>query len=129
MPRPKRVKPEPHEKIALHHEGKDYVFEVWENGADAGTTGTHMRRKRGIVFDEALKHCESALAGNSPLGKIKIERLIHGQESLAAFGKVVTTVARTRGFKIGKTLAEEIAHAIRVHYKAVSTDLPEGIKK
>ncbi len=51
MPRPKRVKPEPHEKIALHHEGKDYVFEVWENGADAGTTGTHILQ----VFDQHYK--------------------------------------------------------------------------
>ncbi len=129
MPRPKRVKPEPHEKLALHHEGKDYVFEVWENGADAGTTGTHMRRKRGIVFDEALKHCEAALAGNSPLGKIKIERLIHGQETLTEFGKIIVSIAKIHRIKIGQTLSEEIAQQIRAHYKAINEALAALKKK
>ena len=125
MPRAKKTKPAPIDTVEIHHANQDVVFEVWENGADAGTRGTHMRRKRGIVFDAVLKYCEDAICGNSSISKQKVTRLINGADSLATFGRIVTNIAKIQKIKIGKTLAENIAQSIRDHYRAIENALNE----
>jgi hypothetical protein len=125
MPRAKKPKAQPNEVFTIEVDGEDVVFEVWENSADEGTRGAHMRRKRDQIFDAVLKYCEDALAGNSNITKQKVQRLINGQESLAVFGKIILTVARKEKVSIEKTLSEEVARSVRNHYKAIDAALAE----
>ena len=119
MPRTKKPKPQPIDSFDIQVDDEDITFEVWDNRSDAGTRGAHMRLKRDKVFDAALKYFDDALAGNSNLQKQKIDRLINGQESLIAFGKIIMTIAKQNKVPVGKTLAEKIAKSVRNHFKAV----------
>lgn len=125
MPRAIKPKVQPIERIETQIDGEDTVIEVWENSADEGTRGAHMRQKRDQIFDAVLKYCDDGLAGNSNLTKKKIERLINGDESLRAFGEVIITLAKRQQVEIGKTLAEEIGKSIRIHYRAVEAALAQ----
>lgn len=125
MPRAKKPKPQPTEKFVIQVDGNEVMCEVWENSADEGTRGAHMRRKFDVAFDATLAYCESGLAENSNITKQKVTRLINGEESLAAFGKVITTIAKGKNIKIGKTLSEEVAKRARNHYLAIKNALAE----
>lgn len=119
MPRAKRPKPQPNETFTIQVDGQEVMCEVWENFADEGTRGAHMRSKFDVAFDATLAYCESGLSENSNITKQKVTRLIQGEESLAAFGKIITTITRTKNIKIGKTLSELVAKRIRNHYLAI----------
>jgi hypothetical protein len=129
MPRPKRPKIEPIETVFFEIDGEAFIGEVWENSADEGTRGAHMRRKRDKVFDAVLKYCEEGLAESSNIKKTTVTRLIQGEESLAAFGKIVKTIAKSQNISIEQTLSEEIALDVRIHYKATNSALLEIAKK
>lgn len=128
MPRAKKPKIQPKEKFTIQVDGEEVIFEVWENSADEGTRGAHMRRKRDQIFDVVLKYCENALDGNSNITKQKVHRLIRGKESLINFGAIILTIARQEKIRIGKTLSEEIAKSVRNHYKAIDAALTEKIQ-
>lgn len=123
MPRAKKPKLLPNETFTIQVDGEKFFFEVWENSADVGTTGAHMRRKRDQIFDAALKYCEDALAGNSNITKQKVLRLIRGQESIITFGKIILTIAKKEKVPIGKTLSEEIAKSVRNYFKVIDAAL------
>ena len=125
MPRPKKAKALPIETFTIVVDGEEIIHDVWDNPADEGTRGTHMLRKRFDVFDAALFLCEEALNGYSSITKDNIKRLIYGQESLAAFGKIIITIAKIKKIKISQTLSEEVAQMIRKHYKAIDAALAE----
>lgn len=125
MPRAKKPKSQPNETFGIQVDGQQVTVDVWENFADEGTRGAHMRRKFDQAFDAALTYCESSLAGNSNITKQKVNRLINGDESLAAFGRVITTIAKTKNIKIGQTLSEDVAKRVRKHYLAINNALAE----
>ena len=125
MPRAKKPKPQPNETFVIQVDDQEVICEVWENSADEGTRGSHMRRKFDAAFDAALAYCETGLAGNSNITKQKVNRLIHGDESLAAFGRVITTIAKNKNIKIGQTLSEDVAKRVRNHYRAIQNALAE----
>jgi len=125
MPRPKKVRAMPIETFTIEINGEEIIHEVWDNPADEGTRGAHMQRKRYEVFGAVLDRCEEALRGNSPISKTHIERMIEGEESLAAFGRMIITIAKRMNIKIGVTLSEEIAQKVRTHYKAIDAALAE----
>jgi len=123
MPRAKKPKLLPNETFTIQVDGEEFVFEVWENSADEGIRGAHMRRKRDQIFDATLKYCEDALTGNSNTTKLKVLRLIRGQESIITFGKIILTIARIEKVPIGKTLSEEIAKSVRNYFKVIDAAL------
>jgi hypothetical protein len=125
MPRAKKPKIQPIESGVFELDGEERGFDVWENHADEGTRGAHTRSKRSKVFDAVVGHCENALTGNSNITKQHISRLIYGPETLTAFGKFITIIAKKENIVIGKTLAEEIAQAVRMVYKAMNAALAE----
>jgi RNase P/RNase MRP subunit POP5 len=125
MPRAKKPKPQPNEVFTIEVDGEDVICEVWENSADEGTRGAHMRQKRDQIYDAVLKYCEDALAGNSNITKQKVQRLINGQESLTVFGKIILTIAKQEKIPIEKTLSQEIAKSVRNHYKAIDAALAQ----
>lgn len=127
MPRAKKPKTQPTEMFTIEVDGEDVICEVWENSADEGTRGAHMRRKRDQIYDAVLKYCEDALAGNSNITKQKVLRLIQGQESMVVFGKIILTIARREKVPIGKTLSEEVAKSVRNHYKAIEEAIAEKV--
>ena len=119
MPRTKKPKIQPIETGVFELDGEDWGVEVWENYSDEGTRGSHTRSKRSKVFEAVLRHCEIYLAGNSNISKQNISRHIYGPETLTAFGKIITTIAKKENIVIGKTTAEEIAQDVRIAYKAL----------
>ena len=119
MPRAKKPKIQPIETGVFELDGEDWGVEVWENYPNEGTRGAHTRSKRSKVFEAVLRHCEIYLAGNSNISKQNISRLIYGPETLTAFGKIITTIAKKENIVIGKTIAEEIAQDIRKTFKAL----------
>ena len=123
MPRAKKPKIQPIDTGVFELDGENGVYEVWENYPDEGTTGAHTRRKRSQVFDAVIRHCDDALIGNSNLSKQNIFRLIYGPETLTAFGKIITTIAKRENIVIGKTIAEEIAQDVRIAFKAFDAAL------
>ena len=123
MPRAKKSKIQPIETGEFELNGEDWGVEVWENYPDEGTRGAHTRNKRSKVFDAVLGHCENALTDNSNMTKQHISRLIYGPETLTAFGKIITTIAKKENIVIGKTLAEEIAQDVRMTYKKMNAAL------
>ena len=129
MPRPKKKKNVPIDTGIFELDGEEMIAEVWNNPADAGTRGTHMQRKRYVVLEAVLNHCQSALTGQSTISKNKINRLIHGQDSLAEFGRIIFTIARTNNIIISQTLSEEIGQRVRIHYKAIEFALADQTSK
>jgi hypothetical protein len=127
MPRPKKPKIQPIENGKFELNGEEWGVEVWENYPDEGSRGAHTRSKRSKVFDAVLGHCEKSLTDNSNFTKQHISRLIHGPETLTAFGKVIITLAKRENIVIGKTAAEEIAQDIRKTFKALDAAL--AVKK
>lgn len=125
MPRAKKPRPQPNETFTIQVNGEEVVCEVWENSADEGTRGAHMRRKRDLVFDAVLENCELILAGESNIRISHLQRLIFGPETLTAFGKFVMQTAKVKKITIGQTLAEEIAQSIRHHYQAIKAALAQ----
>lgn len=125
MPRAKKPQPQPMDKFAIQVDGEEVICEVWENSADEGSRGAHMRRKFDAAFDAALTYCESGLAENSNITKQKVTRLIQGEESLAAFGRIIKTIAKSKNIKIEQTLSEEVAKRVRNHYLAIQNALAE----
>ena len=125
MPRAKKPKAKPNESFVVEVYGEDFIVEVWENSADEGTRGAHMRRKRDHIFDVALKYCYTGLEGDSNFTQQKIKRLIDGSEPLTAFGKIIVTLAKQERVRIGKTLSEDIAASVRIHFAAVEKALAE----
>lgn len=123
MPRAKKPKSLPNETFTIQVDGEEFTCEVWEDLADEGTRGAHMRRKRDVVYIAVLDYCEDGLQGNSNITKGKVTRLIQGNESLAAFGRIITTIAKTKNVKLGQTLSEEIAQKVRNHYLAIQNAL------
>ena len=123
MPRPKKPKIQPLETGEFELNGEKWGVEVWENYPDEGARGAHTRSKRSKVFNAVLAHCEKALTDNSSITKQHISRLIYGPETLTAFGKIITTIAKKDNIVIGKTLAEEIAQDVRMNYKAMNDAL------
>lgn len=117
MPRAKRPKIHPIETKNFELNGEAGIVEVWKNFPDEGTKGAHTRSKRNKVLDAVLRHCEEGLAGNSNITKPKFIQLIYGSESLIAFGKIITTIAKVEKITIDKTLAEEIAKEVRFFYQ------------
>ena len=84
-----------------------------------------MRRKRDQIYDVVLKYCEAGLAGDSNFKQQKIKRLIDGSEPLTAFGEIIVTLAKQERIRLGKTLSEEIAKSVRIHYAAIQKALTE----
>jgi hypothetical protein len=125
MPRAKKPKGQPIESFVVQVDGEDVICEVWENSADEGTRGAHMRRKRDQIYDVVLKYCEAGLAGDSNFKQQKIKRLIDGSEPLTAFGEIIVTLAKQERIRLGKTLSEEIAKSVRIHYAAIQKALTE----
>jgi hypothetical protein len=125
MPRAKKPKAQPIESFVVQVDGEDVICEVWENSADEGTRGAHMRRKRDQIYDVVLKYCEAGLAGDSNFKKQKIKRLIDGSEPLTAFGEIIVTLAKQERIRLGKTLSEDIAKSVRIHYAAIQKALTE----
>jgi len=123
MPRAKKPKIQPIESGVFELNGEERGFDVWENYADEGTRGAHTRSKRSKVFDAVLRECEESLSGNSPISRTHTSRLIYGPETLTAFGKVITTIAKKEKIVIGKTLAQEIAQEVRMTFKAIRAAL------
>jgi hypothetical protein len=123
MPRAKKSKIQPIENGVFELNGEERGFDVWKNHADEGARGAHTRNKRSKVFDAVLRECEESLASNSPISKNHISRLIYGPETLTAFGKVISTIAKKENILIGKTLAEEIAQDVRIVFKAINAAL------
>ena len=119
MPRAKKPKIQPIETGVFELDGEDWGVEVWENYPDEGTRGSHTRSKRSKVFDAVLRECEESLSGNSPISRTHTSRLIYGPETLTAFGKIITTIAKKENIVIGKTIAEEIAQDVRKTFKAL----------
>jgi hypothetical protein len=102
MPRPKKPKIQPIENGKFELNGEEWGVEVWENYPDEGSRGAHTRSKRSKVFEAVLSHCQIYLTGNSNISKQKISRLIYGPETLTAFGKIITTIAKRENIVIGK---------------------------
>jgi hypothetical protein len=125
MPRAKKPKAQPIESFVVQVDGEDVICEVWENSADEGTRGAHMRRKRDQIYDVVLKYCEAGLAGDSNFKQQKIKRLIDGSEPLTAFGEIIVTLAKQERIRLGKTLSEDIAKSVRIHYAAIHKALTE----
>jgi hypothetical protein len=125
MPRAKKPKAQPIDSFVVQVNGEDIICEVWENSADEGTRGAHMRRKRDQIYDASLNYCETGLAGDSNITQQKISRLIDGSEPLTAFGKIIVRIAKNQGIRIEKTLSEEIAKSVRLHYAAIKKALAE----
>jgi len=125
MPRAKKPKAQPIESFFVQVDGEDVICEVWENSADEGTRGAHMRRKRDQIYDVVLKYCEAGLAGDSNFKQQKIKRLIDGSEPLTAFGEIIVTLAKQERIRLGKTLSEDIAKSVRIHYAAIQKALTE----
>lgn len=123
MPRAKKAKPKPNSTIVIEHDGEEVIFEVWDNPADEGTRGAHMLKKRSLVFDAVLTQCEEALADASNIRSSHMKRLIFGPLPLAEFGRFVMSTAKIHKLIIGKTLAEDVAQSIRIHYLAVQAAL------
>ena len=125
MPRAKKPKAQPIESFVVQVDGEDVICEVWENSADEGTRGAHTRRKRDQIYDVVLKYCEAGLAGDSNFKQQKIKRLIDGSEPLTAFGEIIVTLAKQERIRLGKTLSEDIAKSVRIHYAAIQKALTE----
>ena len=125
MPRAKKPKTQPIESFVVQVDGEDVICEVWENSADEGTRGAHMRRKRDQIYDVVLKYCEAGLAGDSNFKQQKIKGLIDGSEPLTAFGEIIVTLAKQERIRLGKTLSEDIAKSVRIHYAAIQKALTE----
>ena len=117
MPRAKKSKIQPIKSGVFELDGEEQGFDVWQNFADVGTRGAHMKRKSGKVYDATVKYCEDGLTGNSNIKKQTVTRLIRGPESLITFGKIVTTIAKKEKISIGKTLSEKIAKKVRITYE------------
>ena len=125
MPRAKKPKAQPIESFVVQVDGEDVICEVWENSADEGTRGAHMRRKRDQIYDVVLKYCEAGLACDSNFKQQKIKRLIDGSEPLTAFGEIIVTLAKQERIRLGKTLSEDIAKSVRIHYAAIKKALTD----
>ena len=125
MPRAKKTKAQPIKSFVVQVDGEDVICEVWENSADEGTRGAHMRRKRDRIFDVALKYCEEGLAGDSNFKQQKVKRLIDGSEPLTAFGAIIVNLAKQERIRLGKTLSEDIAKSVRLCYAAIQKALTE----
>lgn len=123
MPRAKKPKAKPNQSFVVEVDKKEVIVEVWENSADEGTRGAHMRWKHDHIFQIVLKYCYTALDGDSNFPKQKIRRLIDGSETLSAFGKIIVTLAKQERVHIGKTLSEEIAKSVRIHFAAIENAL------
>ena len=119
MPRAKRKKVEPLDRLTVKLEGELVEVEFWDSPADEGTRGAHTRAVRAKVIDAVLETTEHWLNGTYPTQKEKFERLIDGRISLAEFGRQVVAIAKGRKIKIRQTLSEEVAQSIRNHYKAI----------
>ena len=125
MPRAKKPKAQPIESFVVQVDGEDVICEVWENSADEGTRGAHMRRKRDQIYDVVLKYCEAGLAGDSNFKQQKVKRLIDGSEPLTAFGAIIVNLAKQERIRLGKTLSEDIAKSVRIHYAAIKKALTD----
>jgi len=123
MPRVKKPKAKPIQSFVVEVGQEEVIVEVWENSADEGTRGAHMRWKHDHIFDIVLKYCHEALEGDSNFPKQKIRRLVDGSEPLSAFGKIIVTLAKQERVRVGKTLSEEIAKSVRIHFAAIEKAL------
>ena len=117
MPRAKRKEVTPLDSGFFILDNEDWQFLVYENLADPGGRGVHMRSKRSKAFDKVLVHCEAMLASDSRYQKMAFERHTSGQSKVAEFANAIGPIVRP--LIVGKTLKEEIVQMVRIHYKAV----------
>ena len=118
MPRAKKPKVLPNETAVIQFEGQDTHVEVWNNPADEGGRGAHMRSKRYKAFDEVVIYCERMLISSFHSEKNSFTKHVNGDTTITAFAKIIVQIVKP--LKISKTLSEEIVHMVRAHFKATA---------
>lgn len=118
MPRAKRPKIQPNETILIQIEEQETLVEVWNNPADEGGRGAHMRSKRYKAFDEVVIYCERMLISSFQSEKNSFTKHVNGDTTSTAFAKIIVQIVKP--LKISKTLSEEIVHMVRAHFKATA---------
>lgn len=123
MPRAKRKKVDPIERYSSNDEYGQLDIQVWNDPADEGTRGAHMRSLRSKVFDAVLERTDLYLTGTSETQRENFSKLIDGRASKAEFGRTIIKIAKVRKITIKKTLSEDIAQDVRDHYKKITSAL------
>jgi len=127
MPRAKRKEVTPLDSGFFVLDGEDWQFLVYENLADHGGRGIHMRSKRSKAFDKVLLHCEKMLSSDTRYQRTSFERHTSGLSKVSDFATAIGPIIRP--LIIGKTLKTDIVQMVRAHYSAVKAAQKELVAK